>query len=95
MIIIVLVLLILSDTRNLVRERKKYLKMASVDSLSQSATGGSGTTPPATIVKQGWLYKRGEHIKNWRSRYFILRNDGTLVGYKNHPESSAQAEVTF
>lgn len=67
--------------------------MASVDSLSQSGGTASSGSPSPTIIKQGWLYKRGEHIKNWRSRYFILRSDGTLVGYKNHPESSAQVEV--
>ncbi|XP_003748638.1 RAC-beta serine/threonine-protein kinase [Galendromus occidentalis] len=38
------------------------------------------------IVKEGWLYKRGEHIKNWRKRYFILRDDGSLIGFKNQPE---------
>lgn len=67
--------------------------MASVDASLSQSTASSGNGPPPTIVKQGWLYKRGEHIKNWRSRYFILRSDGTLVGYKNHPESSAQVEV--
>ena len=39
------------------------------------------------IIKEGWLYKRGEHIKNWRSRYFVLRSDGSLVGYKNRPDT--------
>lgn len=47
---------------------------------------------PLTVVKEGWLYKRGEHIKNWRSRYFILRSDGTLVGYKNRPDTLFQTE---
>lgn len=47
---------------------------------------------PPQVVKEGWLYKRGEHIKNWRSRYFILRDDGTLVGYKNRPDASVVAE---
>ncbi len=47
---------------------------------------------PVTVVKEGWLYKRGEHIKNWRSRYFILRSDGTLVGYKNLPDSQFLTE---
>ncbi|XP_014242673.1 RAC serine/threonine-protein kinase [Cimex lectularius] len=40
----------------------------------------------ANIVKEGWLYKRGEHIKNWRSRYFLLLDDGSLMGYKNKPD---------
>lgn len=44
------------------------------------------------VVKEGWLYKRGEHIKNWRSRYFILRSDGSLVGYKNRPDAQFQTE---
>ncbi|CAF3423003.1 unnamed protein product [Rotaria sp. Silwood1] len=32
--------------------------------------------------KCGWLYKRGEHIKTWRPRYFILFHDGHLYGYR-------------
>lgn len=44
------------------------------------------------IIKEGWLHKRGEHIKNWRSRYFILRSDGSLVGYKNLPTAHISAE---
>lgn len=48
--------------------------------------------PQASIVKEGWLYKRGEHIKNWRSRYFVLRDDGTLIGYKSKPDTSVKVE---
>ncbi|XP_054261503.1 RAC serine/threonine-protein kinase-like [Macrosteles quadrilineatus] len=46
----------------------------------------SSTHLPANVVKEGWLFKRGEHIKNWRSRYFLLLEDGSLIGYKNKPE---------
>ncbi|KAE9551538.1 hypothetical protein FO519_005252 [Halicephalobus sp. NKZ332] len=35
------------------------------------------------VVYQGWLMKRGEHIKNWRARYFVLFKDGALLGFKN------------
>lgn len=38
------------------------------------------------VVKEGWLMKRGEHIKNWRRRYFKLREDGTFYGYKIQPK---------
>lgn len=24
------------------------------------------------VIYEGWLLKRGEHIKNWRQRYFVL-----------------------
>lgn len=46
----------------------------------------------AQKVKEGWLYKRGEHIKNWRPRYFILRDDGTLMGYKSKPDGTNPVE---
>lgn len=39
------------------------------------------------IVKEGLLFKRGEYIKNWRPRYFILRDDGTLMGYKSKTDA--------
>lgn len=46
----------------------------------------------ATVIREGWLYKRGEHIKNWRKRYFILRDDGTLMGFKTRPDATATSE---
>uniref|UniRef100_A0A5S6QVC2 non-specific serine/threonine protein kinase n=1 Tax=Trichuris muris TaxID=70415 RepID=A0A5S6QVC2_TRIMR len=48
--------------------------------------------PDAKIVHQGWLMKRGEHIKNWRSRYFILFSDGTLLGFRQRPEAGSYAD---
>ncbi|KAM3717150.1 Serine/threonine-protein kinase [Dirofilaria immitis] len=37
-------------------------------------------------VHEGWLMKRGEHIKNWRPRYFVLFKDGALLGFKTRPD---------
>ncbi len=42
------------------------------------------------IFKQGWLHKRGEHIKTWRPRYFILRPDGNFLGYNSPPISPSE-----
>eukprot|EP00041_Stephanoeca_diplocostata_P039686 m.1637479 g.1637479 ORF g.1637479 m.1637479 type:complete len:476 (+) comp25858_c0_seq1:129-1556(+) len=39
----------------------------------------------AVIVKQGWLLKRGEYIRNWRPRWFQLKSDGSFRGYKTGP----------
>ena len=56
------------------------------------AVGGGGAVPqqqqPATaVVREGWLFKRGEHIKNWRQRYFILKDDGQFIGFKAKPSA--------
>jgi len=37
-----------------------------------------------------YLHCLGEHIKNWRKRYFILREDGTFYGFKAKPEHDMQ-----
>lgn len=32
----------------------------------------------------------GEYIKTWRSRYFILKSDGSFNGYKEKPDLNDQ-----
>ncbi|KAK6753347.1 hypothetical protein RB195_012753 [Necator americanus] len=41
---------------------------------------------PEDIIIEGWLHKKGEHIRNWRPRYFILFHDGALLGFKTKPK---------
>jgi len=53
-----------------------------------AAGGGAGVG--AAVVKEGKLFKRGEHIKNWRERYFILKEDGQFIGFKNKPSQQEQ-----
>ncbi|CAI5452676.1 unnamed protein product [Caenorhabditis angaria] len=38
------------------------------------------------VVVEGWLHKKGEHIKNWRPRYFVLFYDGALLGFRAKPK---------
>lgn len=33
-----------------------------------------------------FFFYLGEHIKNWRPRYFILLDNGALIGFKSKPE---------
>lgn len=40
------------------------------------------------VVKEGYLWKRGEHIRNWRKRYFLLRKDGSFLGFRAKPEQN-------
>jgi RAC serine/threonine-protein kinase len=46
------------------------------------------------IVREGWLLKRGEHIKNWRARYFVLMDDGSLLGFKQKPPPGQYKDPT-
>ena len=41
-----------------------------------------------TVIKQGWLEKKGEHLKFWSKRYLVLYDDGTLNGYKEQPSEN-------
>lgn len=38
------------------------------------------------IIKEGWLLKRGEFIRNWRKRYYRLMSDGMFYGFKTKPD---------
>ncbi|XP_074662116.1 RAC-gamma serine/threonine-protein kinase-like [Tubulanus polymorphus] len=49
-------------------------------------------TPQLKTIKEGWLTKRGEYIKNMRPRYFILRENGTLYGFKEKPKPGSLGE---
>ncbi|NXR36089.1 AKT2 kinase, partial [Zosterops hypoxanthus] len=40
--------------------------------------------PPLTLSLP-WI--PGEYIKTWRPRYFLLKSDGSFIGYKERPES--------
>merc|ERR1712013_152192 len=41
------------------------------------------------IVRQGWMMKKGDIIKNWKKRYFVLQSNRVL----NYYESSSSAMV--
>lgn len=45
-----------------------------------------------SILKEGWLHKRGEHIKTWRPRYFILKSNGNFLGYNNCPNGPTEID---
>nr|XP_022331578.1 RAC-beta serine/threonine-protein kinase-like [Crassostrea virginica]XP_022331579.1 RAC-beta serine/threonine-protein kinase-like [Crassostrea virginica]XP_022331580.1 RAC-beta serine/threonine-protein kinase-like [Crassostrea virginica] len=50
------------------------------------------TKEETPIVKEGYLWKRGEYIRNWRARYYILRADGSFLGFKSRAESQHAEE---
>eukprot|EP00730_Choanoeca_flexa_P003004 TRINITY_DN11258_c0_g1_i1.p1 TRINITY_DN11258_c0_g1~~TRINITY_DN11258_c0_g1_i1.p1 ORF type:complete len:492 (+),score=136.50 TRINITY_DN11258_c0_g1_i1:71-1477(+) len=52
-------------------------------------------TESVTVVKQGWLLKRGEYIKTWRPRWFQLRSDGGFRGFKTGPPSPGDAPINM
>ena len=34
------------------------------------------------------FFSPGEYIKNWRPRYFLLKTDGSFIGYKEKPQDA-------
>uniref|UniRef100_A0A667Z8Z7 non-specific serine/threonine protein kinase n=1 Tax=Myripristis murdjan TaxID=586833 RepID=A0A667Z8Z7_9TELE len=42
---------------------------------------------------QGNSEEKGEYIKTWRPRYFLLKSDGTFIGYKERPQDVDQLET--
>lgn len=41
-------------------------------------------------LKKGMFSDSGEYIKTWRPRYFILKSDGSFIGYKEKPDLNDQ-----
>lgn len=41
-----------------------------------------------TCVCWCFFLPTGEYIKNWRPRYFLLKTDGSFIGYKDKPQDS-------
>ena len=39
-----------------------------------------------------FFFNQGEHIKNWRQRYFLLFEDGSLKGFKNKPQNDTLSD---
>uniref|UniRef100_A0AAY4CU29 non-specific serine/threonine protein kinase n=1 Tax=Denticeps clupeoides TaxID=299321 RepID=A0AAY4CU29_9TELE len=39
------------------------------------------------------ILQEGEYIKTWRPRYFLLKSDGTFIGYKERPQDVDQLET--
>jgi RAC serine/threonine-protein kinase len=73
-----------SGTDNNLSNNSTTTMAARMSTSSQaSARSINARRKPEDVVHQGWLMKRGEHIKNWRARYFILFKDGALLGFKN------------
>ncbi|XP_069958595.1 RAC-alpha serine/threonine-protein kinase-like [Cherax quadricarinatus] len=58
--------------------------------MSTDEVGESSCAVPPVVVKEGWLSKRGEFIKNWRLRYFFLLEDGKLLGFKTKPKQGLE-----
>ena len=55
-------------------------------SRSGSTTSTTSLSKAQIILREGFLLKRGQNIKNWRRRYFILYNDGKLLGFEGKPQ---------
>lgn len=42
------------------------------------------------VIKQGYIKKKAEHLRDWRQRYFILKDNGEFIGYRKEPSTEAE-----
>ncbi|XP_033624570.1 RAC-gamma serine/threonine-protein kinase-like isoform X2 [Asterias rubens] len=56
------------------------------------AADGEDSIGNHTVVKEGWVSKRGEYIRNWRPRYFRLMSNGNFLGYKEKPATRTECQ---
>ncbi|XP_048738222.2 RAC-beta serine/threonine-protein kinase B-like [Ostrea edulis] len=61
--------------------------------VGSAAVGEAPAKEVAPLIKEGYLWKRGEYIRNWRVRYYILRADGTFHGFKSKEERLEVEEI--
>lgn len=45
------------------------------------------------VILKNFELCKGEHIKTWRPRYFILKKDGNFLGYNSKPSSKAEIDL--
>ena len=50
-------------------------------------TSAKNTFTAVDIVKEGYLWKRGSWVKNWKRRYFMVRKDIHTLCYFSSKES--------
>eukprot|EP01133_Synstelium_polycarpum_P016993 gene16993-20223_t len=66
-----------------------------IDPLMNSIKG----IPSGGIIKQGWMRKRGNKVKSWKRRYFILDMNRTVLYYdypkEKNTANSANVEPTI
>jgi hypothetical protein len=60
------------------------LNIENSDKLATHKPPVAGQTASAAkfILRSGWMLKLGQKIKNWKRRFFILLDDGSITYYK-------------
>jgi len=78
---------------NLDFEVRKLLNLKSRSTIyKQDPSRSSGNFAGKRLYKEGYLIKQGTKVKNWRKRWFVLKND-TLTYYKVRGDSLPAGEI--
>lgn len=47
------------------------------------------------VIRSAWMMKLGERVKNWKSRFVVLLDDGSLTYFKNGPIKESPENFSF
>ncbi|KAJ3037364.1 hypothetical protein HK097_003527, partial [Rhizophlyctis rosea] len=78
--------LYLQNVKNLCRDSPDLQEFLSTD-LVERDRGDIGLKPPS-IVKEGYLFKKGKNFGGWKTRWFVLHERGVLEYYESQKDKA-------
>jgi 1-phosphatidylinositol-4-phosphate 5-kinase len=63
-----------------------------IESSDPSLPSSSSSSSP-NVIKSGWMVKRGNVVKNWKRRWFILHSDGKLSYWRSPDDRDCIASI--
>lgn len=58
------------------------------------SSGNASPAPVAEVTRSGWLYKQGDKVKNWKKRWFVLK-DNKLTYYAGKGDKQLKGSIAL
>ncbi|KAI1240678.1 hypothetical protein IHE44_0009114 [Lamprotornis superbus] len=77
---------VIDTDRSVNKQNEKFRQSNTVKDARMKFEGTSNMEAARELNLQHMVFDYGEYIKNWRPRYFLLKTDGSFIGYKEKPQ---------